>query len=91
MRLKKLNIIGIVFGVIILLINVIFFLNMEDKNLFLFVLGIAVGIITVPFIIQLALENKKDEEIGERFLEFSRNLAESVVTGTPISKSIINM
>ena len=51
MRLKKLNIIGIVFGVIILLINVIFFLNMEDKNLFLFVLGIAVGIITVPFII----------------------------------------
>jgi flagellar protein FlaJ len=91
MRLKKLNIIGIVFGVIILLIDVIFFLNMEDKNLFLFVLGIAVGIITIPFIIQLALENKKDEEIGERFLEFSRNLAESVVTGTPISKSIINM
>ena len=27
----------------------------------------------------------------EMFLEFSRNLAESVATGTPISKSIINM
>lgn len=91
MRLKKLNIIGIAFGIIILLIDIVFFFNMEDKNLFLFVLGISLGIITVPFIIQLALENKKEEEIGEMFLEFSRNLAESVTTGTPISKSIVNM
>lgn len=91
MRLKKLNIIGIAFGAIILLIDIIFFFNMEDKNLFLFVLGISIGIITVPFIIQIALENKKEEEIGEMFLEFSRNLAESVTTGTPISKSIVNM
>ncbi|MEK6844276.1 MAG: type II secretion system F family protein, partial [Nanoarchaeota archaeon] len=37
------------------------------------------------------MENKREQELTEMFLEFSRNLAESVATGTPVSKSIINM
>ncbi|MBX4211893.1 type II secretion system F family protein [Candidatus Pacearchaeota archaeon] len=89
MRLKKMHWVGIIFSVIIAGVDTLFFLG--DSNLFLFLLGIAAGIVALPFVIGLILENKREQEISDMFLEFSRNLAESVATGTPISKSIINM
>ncbi|HVY01694.1 MAG TPA: type II secretion system F family protein [Candidatus Nanoarchaeia archaeon] len=58
---------------------------------FYFVIGLAVAIALLPYILSVATENKREQEVAEMFLEFSRNLAESVNTGTPISKSIINM
>ena len=83
--------IGIIFASIILIIDLIFFLSSEDLNLFYFLLGIGFAIIITPFILSLSLENKKELQINSMFLEFSRNLAESVNTGTPVSKSIVNM
>lgn len=83
------NWLGIAFGSIILLVDVIFFL--KDRNLFIFLIGISVSVIALPFVITIITENKRQQEISEMFLEFTRNLAESVNTGTPISKSIINM
>ncbi|MBM3233386.1 hypothetical protein FJZ18_04440 [Candidatus Pacearchaeota archaeon] len=91
MKLKKIHWIGIVFGIILFVVALIFFRGDTDRNLFIFVLGLAFTAIALPFILDIMLENKRDQEIGEMFLEFSRNLAESVVTGTPVSKSIINM
>lgn len=91
MRLKKIHWIGVVFAGIILLANLIFFTNADDKNLFLFLLGLTFTALALPFVIEMVLENKREQEINEMFLEFSRNLAESVNTGTPVSKSIINM
>ncbi len=85
------HMLGIILGVIILIIDGIFFLNAQGKNLFLFILGLAITVIALPFVVGLILENKREQEISEMFLEFSRNLAESVATGTPISKSILNM
>jgi len=83
--------IGIIFASILLVIDLIFFLSSEDLNLFYFLLGIGFAIIITPFILSLSLENKKELQINSMFLEFSRNLAESVNTGTPVSKSIVNM
>jgi len=91
MRLKKMHWFGIVFAGITIVIAGIFYLNGEDANLFLFLVGIAFTIVALPFVAGLIIENKQEQEINEMFLEFSRNLAESVTTGTPISKSIINM
>ncbi len=91
MKLKKIHWIGIILGLLTLIIDLIFISGKEDRSLFLFLLGIGVGVIILPFIIDLVVENKRDQKISEMFLEFSRNLAESVSTGTPISKSIINM
>ena len=82
------HLIGIIFGIIIFLIDIIFF---SKEKIFFFLLGIVTGIIALPFIIGLIIENNREQEISEMFLEFSRNLAESVTTGTPISKSIVNM
>jgi flagellar protein FlaJ len=88
MKIKKLGIIGIISGVLMALIDVIFFLH---EAIFTFLLGIAFVVAAAPFMLDLLRESKREQEISEMFLEFSRNLAESVVTGTPISKSIINM
>ncbi len=82
---------GIIFGVIILIVDLIFFLNGEDLNLFFFLIGIALVVLLLPFVAGIVVDNKREREMGEMFLEFSRNLAESVATGSPISKSIINM
>ena len=90
MELKKLHWIGIVLGLAIALAS--FFLFFEsDKNMFSFLIGIAVLIIVLPFILDLVLETKTEEEINAMFLEFTRNLAESLNMGTQVSKSIINM
>ncbi|MEK6893276.1 MAG: type II secretion system F family protein [Nanoarchaeota archaeon] len=88
MKLKKMHILGIVLGAIILLASIFFYSNI---NLFIFLVGIAVGLIALPFVIDVILESGKSIEINEMFLEFSRNLAESVKSGTPVSKSIINL
>ena len=89
MKLKKMHWFGIIAGVVIILFDVVFFFN--DEKLLLFLLGIGFGTVALPFVIGIALEGTRDEKINEMFLEFSRNLAESVATGTPISKGIINM
>ncbi|MEK6928919.1 MAG: type II secretion system F family protein [Nanoarchaeota archaeon] len=91
MKLKKIHLIGLIFGTLILIVDIVFFTNKEDKDLFLFLIGIAFSIIVLPFIMDIIMENKKEDEMSAMFLEFSRNLAESVGAGTPISKSIINM
>lgn len=91
MRIQKTHLIGIAFGLIIIIVSLIFFLNKRDSNLLFFLIGIAATVIAFPFVISLILENKKEQKVNEMFLEFSRNLAESVNTGTPVSKSIVNM
>lgn len=82
---------GIVSAGILTIVNIIYYLMSPNINLLLFLVGLGLAILLLPFVIGVALENKKDENMGEMFLEFSRNLAESVATGTPVSKSIINM
>lgn len=91
MKITKTHWVGIGFGIILIASGAIFFLTSEEKNIFYFLLGLGIAVGTLPFIAHFALENKKEQEISEMFLEFSRNLAESVATGTPISKSIVNM
>lgn len=82
---------GIIASFILILIDVVYYFIRRDLNLLLFLFGISLGVLFLPFIMGVILENKKEQEITEMFLEFSRNLAESVATGTPISKSIMNM
>lgn len=68
--------------------DIIFFYG---QPIFLFLLGISAAAFFLPFVIVVLLEGGKTREKNEMFLEFSRNLAESVKTGTPISTSIVNM
>ena len=89
MKLTKVHWIGIIFGTIITLVDLIFFLG--DNNLFIFLLGISLIILALPFFLTIFMATKKEQDVSEMFLEFSRNLTESVKAGTPISTSIMNM
>ena len=88
MRIKKMHWIGGVFALIILISNLIFF--RQDK-VFFFLIGISLVIFLLPILTSLVLAGKREQELNQQFLEFSRNLAESVKSGTPIGKSIVNM
>ncbi len=88
MEIQKKHVVGIVFGIIIIILNLIFF--REDK-IFYFLLGISSIVIVSPFILNIILEGAKEREDDEMFLEFTRDLVESVKSGTPISRSVINI
>ncbi|MEK6873336.1 MAG: type II secretion system F family protein [Nanoarchaeota archaeon] len=91
MKIKRGVIIGAVFGLIAIGMALFFLLSLNSKNTFYFLLGIGVLTIILPFILSSAGQTKEEREKDEKFLEFSRTLVESVSSGTPISKSIINM
>jgi flagellar protein FlaJ len=88
MEIEKKHILGIIAAVVIVILAVIF---LKGDKIFYFILGLAAMIAVLPFLLSLMLESKKEKENSEEFLEFTRNLAESVKSGTPISKSIINL
>jgi len=87
MEIKDKDLIGAVFGVII--IGTAYFFAKE--NAFSLFLGLGVLVSILPIIIRINRENKLNKEKEAMFLEFARNLVESVKTGTPISKSILNI
>lgn len=87
MEFNATKLIGMSISVIILVIS-IFFL---DSKLFFMLIGIAVIIGVSPFVFSTMREKKIADEKEKMFLEFARNLVESVKAGTPVSKSIINV
>jgi len=85
--LNKQKIIGLAIAFGISILSTIF---LRGQDVFYFVLGIALVIASLPFFISLILEENVQKVKDRMFLEFSRNLVESVKAGTPISKSILN-
>jgi len=88
MNIEKKHIVGIISALIIIAISLIF---LRKDKLFYFFIGVAVISAVLPFILSMISESREEKENNEMFLEFSRNLVESVKAGTPISKSIINI
>jgi len=87
MALEDRDLIGAFIGIAIIVFAKFF----ASTKFFPLFLGIGVLIGALPIVLKIVRENKINTEKEEMFLEFSRNLVESVKTGTPISKSIINM
>jgi len=87
MEIKKIHYMGI--GAAILIVGLSFLF--KDTKLFFLIIGIGVLSGVLPFVISLIAETRAETEKEEMFLEFTRNLVESVKTGTPISKSIMNL
>ena len=87
MEIKKIHWIGIV----LLLIIIISSLFLTGTKVFFFIIGIGILAGVAPFVFSMIHETRIAAEKEEMFLEFARNLVESVKTGAPISKSIINI
>ena len=88
MRLQKMHWIGIIFAVVLLLADVLF---LRGEKIFVFLVGISVITAALPFIFGIVIGTNREKEKNEKFLEFARNLAESVKSGNPIGQSILNM
>lgn len=87
MKLRKWNWFMMSFGLAVIITSLFLF----NTRFFSFVFGIGIIITLIPFIVGIIRETTVANEKEEMFLEFSRNLVESVKAGTPISKSIINV
>ena len=87
MRLKKSHKIGLIVAGIIMAVALI----LSGTKVFFFVFGVSLLVAALPFVMTVVNQTRIANEKEIMFLEFSRNLVESVKTGTPISKSIINM
>ncbi len=87
-EIEKKNMIGILACVIIIVADFALF---RGGSIFWFIFGIGIIIAVLPFFVSLLAESSKEKENNEMFLEFTRNLVESVKAGTPISKSILNL
>jgi len=88
MEIKKFHWVGIISALVIMGLGFLFEMG---SNLFFFLEGIGIVVGISPFVFNIINESRIAIQKEEMFLEFSRNLVESVKTGTPISKCIINM
>lgn len=88
MKITARNWVIIGFALVIIIADFVFF---RQQKLFFFILGIAVLIALLPFLIATSIEVGREKEKEDMFLEFTRSLVENVKAGTPISKSIINL
>lgn len=91
MKLNKGVIIGSLAGVISITASIVFLLVFKIQNAFYFLFGFGILLFLLPFVMSSILDTKLKREKDMMFLEFARSLVESVESGTPISKSIINM
>ncbi len=87
MGVKKRYWIGALSSLVVISLSLFFI----GTRFFFFIIGIGVLIGVSPFVFSIIKGTKIASEKEEMFLEFSRNLVEGVKTGTPISKSIINV
>lgn len=88
MKLEKTHLMGIGVGIAMAIISGIIFSG-SRLLFFLIVLSLVIG--ALPFLTSLISSQNLQKEKEEKFLEFSRDLVENVKSGTPISKSIINL
>lgn len=87
MEIQKIHWTGIGVGLAVILFSLIFI----GKSAFFLILGVGIIIAAFPFVFSMIAEGRANAEKEEMFLEFSRNLVESVKAGLPISKSILNV
>jgi len=87
MEVKKGHWIGIILSLVVIISS----LFLIGTRFFFFTIGVGFLFGFAPFVFTLIQETRITNEKEEMFLEFARNLVESVKTGTPISKSIVNI
>jgi flagellar protein FlaJ len=87
-EIKKQHIVSLAVGILTAILSLIF---LSGTDLLYLILGIAFVIAGFPFFISIITETSVEKEKEMMFLEFSKNLVESVKMGTPISRSILNV
>ena len=87
MEIERKHIIGMITAAVILTSSIFF----RGTKFSFFVVGLGVLAGVLPIVYSIVTKSKIDAEKESMFLEFTRNLVESVKAGTPISKSILHL
>jgi len=87
-KFKKKYLIGITIGIFILVIDFSVYL---ETNWFLPILIAALSIGWSQFWIDFFIENNRQKEIENRFLDFVRNLSGAIKSGMPVSRAITHI
>lgn len=85
MEIETKHKIGIVLGIASIALAFLF----QDSILFTVLIGAGIIIGAAPFVWGIVVQSRIEKEKEDMFLEFARNLVESVKMGTPIGKSIL--
>ena len=88
MKIELMHWLGMGIGTAGVLVSVFLFKG-SSLMYFLLVLSLLAG--AFPFMISFLLGESRQKEKEEKFLAFTRDLVEMVRSGTPVSKSIINL
>lgn len=88
MKFEKKNLWGIILGMILIVGGIVIF-GFDPRFYFVVVIALVAG--ALPFVLSVVFSQGKQKEKEARFLEFTRDLVENVKSGTPISKSIVNL
>ena len=88
MAITKIKIASIATGIVIAILSLALFYN---TKIFWFLIGLSLIIAVFPFLLSFIIETGREKEKEEMFLEFARNLVESVRAGAPISKGIMHV
>jgi flagellar protein FlaJ len=88
MKFEKMHWMGVGIGLAFALVSFFIF---KRKEMIYFMLVISAIVISLPFLISFLLGQGRQREKEEKFLAFTRDLVEGVKSGTPISKSIIQL
>ncbi len=87
MKFERSHYLGVIFGVALAISSFLFFRG--SFRYFLLVIALIIGLLPLVFTVMSFQGVKREKE--EMFLAFSRDLVENVRSGTPISKSILNL
>ncbi len=88
MKFEKMHWLGVGIGSASMLAS---FLAFRGGNLMYFLMVISLIVGSLPFLISFLLGESRQREKEEKFLAFVRDLVETVRSGTPISRAIINL
>lgn len=90
MELNTKNYLSIAAGLIIIILDFIYFFG-EKTRFFqpIIIIGFIIG--ALPFWLDFIRENNKQKEVEVKFLEFVRSLVETVKSGIPIPKAIMQV
>ena len=87
MKIKPIYVLGVLAGSILAGFSSYFF----EGNLLNFLLTVSLLVGAIPFMIDFILAQSKQREKEEKFLAFTQDLVETVRSGTPVGKGIINL
>jgi flagellar protein FlaJ len=85
-KIKTRHIASILIGIVAIILAIVF---LQDTRWLRPLVAIGLFFMVSQFLLDFTLENKKQQEIESKFLEFVRSISNSVKSGIPVPKAIM--